>query len=132
MEVVDVRKTGVVERIKGSEIYKKILAVKNLRIIVLSIISAMGLIIYSGVATNTKTEEVNYMDDEENRLASVLESIDGVGAVQVMITRNDGQISGVLVIAEGAENISVMLKLLDATSTAMGVDKSIVEVYQME
>lgn len=132
MEVVDVRKTGVVERIKGSEIYKKILAVKNLRIIVLSIIIAMGLIIYSGVATNTKTEEVNYMDDEENRLASVLESIDGVGAVQVMITRNDGQISGVLVIAEGAENISVMLKLLDATSTAMGVDKSIVEVYQME
>lgn len=132
MEVVDVRKTGVVERIKGSELYKKILAVKNLRIIVLSIIIAMGLIIYSGVATNTKTEEVNYMDDEENRLASVLESIDGVGAVQVMITRNDGQISGVLVIAEGAENISVMLKLLDATSTAMGVDKSIVEVYQME
>ncbi len=132
MEVVDVRKTGVVERIKGSEIYKKILAVKNLRIIVLSIIIAMGLIIYSGVATNTKMEEVNYMDDEENRLASVLESIDGVGAVQVMITRNDGQISGVLVIAEGAENISVMLKLLDATSTAMGVDKSIVEVYQME
>ena len=132
MEVVDVRKTGVVERITGSELYKKILAVKNLRIIVLSIIIAMGLIIYSGVATNTKTEEVNYMDDEENRLASVLESIDGVGAVQVMITRNDGQISGVLVIAEGAENISVMLKLLDATSTAMGVDKSIVEVYQME
>lgn len=132
MEVVDVRKTGVVERIKTNGVYKKILAVKNLRIIVLSIIIAMGLIIYSGVATNTKTEEVNYMDDEENRLASVLESIDGVGAVQVMITRNDGQISGVLVIAEGAENISVMLKLLDATSTAMGVDKSIVEVYQME
>ena len=132
MEVVDVRKTGVVERIKTNGVYKKILAVKNLRIIVLSIIIAMGLIIYSGVATNTKTEEVNYMDDEENRLASVLESIDGVGSVQVMITRNDGQISGVLVIAEGAENISVMLKLLDATSTAMGVDKSIVEVYQME
>lgn len=132
MEVVDVRKTGVVERIKTNGVYKKILAVKNLRIIVLSIIIAMGLIIYSGVVTNTKTEEVNYMDDEENRLASVLESIDGVGAVQVMITRNDGQISGVLVIAEGAENISVMLKLLDATSTAMGVDKSIVEVYQME
>ena len=132
MEVVDVRKTGVVERIKTNGVYKKILAVKNLRIIVLSIIIAMGLIIYSGVSTNTKTEEVNYMDDEENRLASVLESIDGVGAVQVMITRNDGQISGVLVIAEGAENISVMLKLLDATSTAMGVDKSIVEVYQME
>jgi hypothetical protein len=38
----------------------------------------------------------------------------------------------VLVIAEGAEDISVMLKLLNATSTVMGVDRSVVEVYEME
>ena len=132
MEVIDVRKTSVAEKIKSNGLYKKLLAIKNVRIIVISIIIATGLIIYSGISTNAQTAEANYMDDEEIRLASVLESIDGVGAVQVMITRNDGQISGVLVIAEGAENISVMLKLLDATSTVMGVDKSIVEVYQME
>ena len=70
--------------------------------------------------------------EEEIRLATVLSNIDGVGEVKTMITRNGSEISGVLVIAEGAENISVMLKLLDATSTVMGVDKSIVEVYQME
>lgn len=132
MEVIDVRKTSVAEKIKSNGLYKKLLAIKNVRIIVISIIIATGLIIYSGISTNAQTAEANYMDDEEIRLAHVLESIEGVGAVQVMITRNDGQISGVLVIAEGAENISVMLKLLDATSTVMGVDKSIVEVYQME
>ena len=132
MEVIDVRKTSVAEKIKSNGLYKKLLAIKNVRIIVISIIIATGLIIYSGISTNAQTAEANYMDDEEIRLAHVLESIEGVGAVQVMITRNDGQISGVLVIAEGAENMSVMLKLLDATSTVMGVDKSIVEVYQME
>ena len=98
---------------------------------VVAIIIAIGLIIYSTIET-TATTESTYMDQEEIRLATTLSNIDGVGEVKTMITRNGDEISGVLVIAEGAENISVMLKLLDATATAMGVDKSIVEVYQME
>jgi hypothetical protein len=72
------------------------------------------------------------MNDDEIRLATTLSQIDGAGEVKTMITRNGQEISGVIVVAEGAENISVMLKLLDATATVMGVDKSIVEVYQME
>ena len=98
---------------------------------VIAIIIALGLIIYSDVSTN-ESGVVSNMDQEEIRLASTLSQIEGVGEVQTMITRNGDEISGVLVIAEGAENISVMLKLLDATATVMGVDKSIIEVYQME
>ena len=72
------------------------------------------------------------MDEEETRLSKVLSSIEGAGQVEVMIVREDGVVTGVLVVAEGAKDIGVMLKLLDATSTVMGVDKSVVEVYQME
>lgn len=131
MEVVDKRKQGVFEKLKNNPSVKKVLAIKNLKIMVVAIIIAIGLIIYSTIET-TATTESTYMDQEEIRLATTLSNIDGVGEVKTMITRNGDEISGVLVIAEGAENISVMLKLLDATATAMGVDKSIVEVYQME
>ncbi|MBO5654742.1 MAG: hypothetical protein J6S32_01765 [Clostridia bacterium] len=131
MEVIDERKTGIAERLKNQPILKKLLAIKNLKIMVIAIIIALGLIIYSDVSTN-ESGVVSNMDQEEIRLASTLSQIEGVGEVQTMITRNGDEISGVLVIAEGAENISVMLKLLDATATVMGVDKSIVEVYQME
>ena len=131
MEVIDKRKQGIVERVKNHPLSRKIMAVKNLRIMVVAIIIAVGLIIYSDIGM-TETTQTSTMDEEEIRLATVLSNIDGVGEVKTMITRNGSEISGVLVIAEGAENISVMLKLLDATSTVMGVDKSIVEVYQME
>ena len=131
MEVIDERKTGIAERLKNQPIFKKILAVKNLKIMVIAIIISIGLIIYSDVSTN-ESGAVSNMDQEEIRLASTLSQIEGVGAVQTMITRNGSEVTGVLVIAEGAENISVMLKLLDATSTVMGVDKSVIEVYQME
>ena len=131
MEVIDERKTGIAERLKNQPILKKLLDIKNLKIMVIAIIIALGLIIYSDVSTN-ESGVVSNMDQEEIRLASTLSQIEGVGEVQTMITRNGDEISGVLVIAEGAENISVMLKLLDATSTVMGVDKSVIEVYQME
>ena len=130
MEVIDERKTGIAERLKNQPILKKLLAIKNLKIMVIAIIIALGLIIYS--VSTKESGVVSNMDQEEIRLASTLSQIEGVGEVQTMITRNGDEISGVLVIAEGAENISVMLKLLDATATVMGVDKSIVEVYQME
>lgn len=131
MEVVDKRKHSIYDKVKNHPLMTKIAGVKNLKIMIVAVIIAIGLIIYSGVESFTPTQ-TTYMDEEETRLANTLSQIDGVGKVNTMITRNGDEISGVLVIAEGAENISVMLKLLDATSTVMGVDKSIVEVYQME
>ncbi|MBO4554631.1 MAG: hypothetical protein J5713_02505 [Clostridia bacterium] len=99
------------------------------------IIIAVALIIYSNVISNTKTTSkseslaASVMTDEELRLSNVLSSIDGAGDVSVMISKVGDSIVGVIVIAEGAKDISVRLRLLDATSTALGVDKSVVNVY---
>lgn len=132
MEVVDNRRTSVLDRIKDNPFVKKVFRSKKLRLVISAIIIALALIIYSGVSEK-KTEEVStIMDEEETRLSKVLSSIEGAGQVEVMIVREDGVVTGVLVVAEGAKDIGVMLKLLDATSTVMGVDKSVVEVYQME
>lgn len=130
MEVVDQRRKSVVERLKEQPVFKKVLGVKNISIIVVTIIIALALLIYSSV--DKEDSKVNDMDDEEMRLSAVLSEIEGAGKVTTMIVREDGKVKGVLVIAEGAEDISVMLKLLNATSTVMGVDRSVVEVYEME
>lgn len=132
MEVVDNRRASVLDKIKDNPFVKKVFRSKKLRLVISAIIIALALIIYSGVSEK-KTEEVSaFMDEEETRLSKVLSSIEGAGQVEVMIVREDGVVTGVLVVAEGAKDIGVMLKLLDATSTVMGVDKSVVEVYQME
>jgi stage III sporulation protein AG len=130
VEVVDQRRKSVVERLKEQPVFKKVLGVKNISIIVVTIIIALALLIYSSV--DKEDSRVNDMDDEEMRLSAVLSEIEGAGKVTTMIVREDGKVKGVLVIAEGAEDISVMLKLLNATSTVMGVDRSVVEVYEME
>jgi stage III sporulation protein AG len=130
VEVVDQRRKSVVERLKEQPVFKKVLGVKNISIIVVTIIIALTLLIYSSV--DKEDSSVNDMDDEEMRLSAVLSEIEGAGKVTTMIVREDGKVKGVLVIAEGAEDISVMLKLLNATSTVMGVDRSVVEVYEME
>ena len=139
MEVHDERKPDVFEKIKGSALLKKIKGIKNIRLIAAIFIIAMALLIYSSVATNNAvrdasgTESAYGMDQEESRLASVLEGLEGVGRVETMITRGENdEIVGVIVIAEGAEDIGVRLSLLSAVTTAMGVDKQIVNVYTMK
>lgn len=131
MEVIDQRHATLTERLRGNPHIKRVLSVKNIGIIALTIIIAVALLIYSGVDKKS-TSTSRTMDEEETRLANVLSNIEGVGKVQAMIVREDGAVKGVLVIAEGAEDISVMLKLLNATATVMGVDKGVVEVYEME
>lgn len=139
MEVRDERHTGFADRIKGSSVVKKLKGIKNIRLIAAIFIIAIALLIYSTVATENALGvgdgEVSssVADPDESRLASVLRELEGVGRVETMITRDDEErVIGVIVIAEGAEDIAVRLRLLSAVTTAMGVDKNIVNVYAMK
>lgn len=136
MEVVDNRQEGIIGKINGNRLVKKLKGIKNLQLLAAVFIIAVALLIYSGVGAKRNQEPVATssvtMDSEEERLASILSGIEGAGKVETMITRRGDDIVGILVIAEGADNISVMLKLLTAATTAMGVDKSVVEVYSMK
>ena len=70
--------------------------------------------------------------DLETRLERALEAVKGAGDVRVMITENgDGGVVGVLVVAEGAGDISVRLDILYAVRTLMGIDSNQVEIAQM-
>ena len=139
MEISDERKRSLVPRVADSPFIKKLRGVKNIKLIAAAFILAAALLIYSSVATGNASRAADSdvssseMDAEEARLASVLRGLEGVGRVETMITRDaDDEIVGIIVIAEGAEDIAVRLRLLSAVTTAMGVDDKIVNVYTMK
>ena len=134
MQVDDMRKQSLVERIKSNGIVAKLRGVKNIQIIVAILIIAVALIIYSNVIGKTKSSSSvsansSVMTEEETRLASILSEIEGAGQVSAMITKSVEEVVGVIVIASGAKDITVRLRLVDATATALGVNKNIVSVY---
>ena len=139
MEVKDERRSDLFDKVRNSSVLKKIRGIKNIRLIAAIFIIAVALIIYSNVAADraaadrTAGAPETSMDSDESRLAGILEGLEGVGRVETMITRGeDGEVVGIIVIAEGAEDIATRLRLLSAVTTAMGVDKQIVNVYTMK
>lgn len=119
-----------IDKIKADakSVFEKIKGIKNIKIIVLIFIIAIALIIYSNVATTKQSATQTFQNDEETRLSSILSSVEGAGEVETMITKSSGQVVGVLVIADGANNPLVRLRLLQAASSALGVDSEIVSV----
>lgn len=109
-----------------SNFVKKVKEIKNIKIIILVFIIALALIIYSSVTTSQ--ESVTLMSEEESKLASILSSVSGAGDVEVMISRESSQVVGVLVLASGADNPLVRMRLVEATSTALGIDYTLVRV----
>lgn len=139
MEVKDERRSDLFDKVRNSSVLKKIRGIKNIRLIAVIFIIAVALIIYSNVAADraaadrTAGAPETSMDSDESRLAGILEGLEGVGRVETMITRGeDDEVVGIIVIAEGAEDIATRLRLLSAVTTAMGVDKQIVNVYTMK
>lgn len=119
-----------IEKVKGDvkSAFEKIKGIKNIKIIALIFIIAIALIIYSSVAADKESEKQSFQNDDETRLASILSSVEGAGEVETMITKSSGQIVGVLVIADGANNPIVRLRLLSATASALGVESDTVSV----
>lgn len=70
----------------------------------------------------------------ERELEQALECIRGVGETHVMINNSEkdgGEVEGVIVIAEGAEDILIRGSIQSAVQTLLGVDQEKVGVYRM-
>ncbi len=57
----------------------------------------------------------------EQRLESILSRIEGAGRVDVMLCGEDGGYTGCVVIAEGAHDVRVVLKMQRAVQAAFGI-----------
>ena len=99
----------------------------------------------------TEEDQVSYEDEaktaEEIRLENILECISGVGKVSVLIRSSgcesasvflsdeekekEGDVKGVIVAAEGADNPVVQAKITEAVATVCDIPYSGVAVYPM-
>lgn len=72
--------------------------------------------------------------EEEARLARVLSAMEGAGRVEVAVfyTQEEEKAlpCGAVIVAEGAEDVAVRLRLARAVETLLGIDASQVDVFK--
>ncbi len=69
---------------------------------------------------------------EENRISRVLSAIDGAGTVDVAVYYEESVPCGAVVVADGAGDVAVRLRLVSAVTTLLGIGQSRVAVYERE
>lgn len=109
---------GIVKRLKGARRLELYIAVAAAAALFLLLMDAPS------------PQDISPM---EARMERVLSDIDGAGRVSVLINENgDGRILGVLVVSEGADDLSVRLRLLGAVKVTLGADAAQIEIVEME
>lgn len=149
------KSSNLIERIKKNATFEKIKSIKNIEVICALLIVAIVLLIYSSFsAASQNNSQVNNntttMNSTEQRLAKMLSGIEGVGDVEIMIYTGErdnsygyissinldnidsDKIQGVMILAQGADNISTRIKLLNTTSTLLGIQSDKIQIYTLK
>ena len=106
---------------------------KKIIIVVLLIAILIGAVYL--IDKSAKLSDVSKTDTQKSvtevKLIGILSSIEGVGATDVMVSENDGEIQGVVIVCDGADNIMTRSNILNAVSTALNIQKNIIAIYSM-
>ena len=90
------------------------------------LVPAMSTDVQSGTTENTSTGETR---TESSRPAT----ISGSGGTEtIVLTEIEPTVRGVIVIAEGAADVSVRVKLSNAVMTVLGISADRIEVFEMK
>ena len=121
---------------RWGELLRRIVGEKKLLTLVLMLLCGLALIglsfVFAQQAENTQEygRDVSYAaGGVEERLARVLSQIAGAGQVEVLVTEGEQGVVGVLVVADGAQELSVRTELMRAAMTALDVPADAVEVF---
>lgn len=69
---------------------------------------------------------------EESRISRVLSAIQGAGNVEVAVYYEDTVPCGAVVVADGAGDVAVQLRLMSAVTTLLGINQDRVAIYERE
>lgn len=69
------------------------------------------------------------MTDTEQKLVAILETIDGVGEVDLMVTETEDGAKSAVIVCEGANDIRVVIAIREAVATALGAEQKNVKIY---
>lgn len=93
---------------------------------------AMGiflLIAVWSVFLKKESTTASVMSAEEERLAAILEKIEGVGEAEVMIGVSETGERSVVVVCDGGNSLSVIMDVREAAAAALGIEQKLVKVY---
>lgn len=82
-------------------------------------------------AVLASTTEVS-SSELESRIENILSKIDGVGKVSVLLTYNEENLEGVVVVAEGVKDIDTRVDIISAIEVITGLGKHKIKVYEMK
>lgn len=121
---------------RAVEFLKRIAGEKKLATLVLMLLCGLALIGLSFAFSQQEEQRADYGRDVtyaaggvEERLSHVLSQIAGAGQVEVLVTEGEQGVVGVLVVADGAQELSVRTELMRAAMTALDVPADAVEVF---
>ncbi len=125
--------------------------VRGIEWIVLLIVLGVALALIAPSLTPQSSPEtqrspplsVSIGSDEELRLGRVLSSVEGAGEVEVFLTyaedsgksstaKPSQSVKGVIVVAEGAGDVALRIRLTDAVRAALDIPVSRIEVLPMK
>ena len=123
---------------KKGKLISKLKKVKNLEIIVAVVLALIAAVSYVAVTVGSskkidrQSSVTVSMDERESKLANLISEISGVGRTRVLIT-SDGkdEVRGVVVVAEGADNMTNRVKMIRCVETATGVTVDKIQIFEM-
>ena len=93
--------------------------------IIAALLFCVALCLMLGTSTDDSSSE-------ESRISRVLSAIEGAGTVEVAVYYEDAAPCGAVVVADGADDIAVQLRLLSAVTTLLGISQERVSIYERE
>ena len=88
--------------------------------------------VYRVFFRSEKTSPTHEATELEERLSKILSEIDGVGEVSVLVSEEEGKAVSAVIVFRGADSILTRIRVIDATSGALGINKDKVLVYPAE
>ena len=98
-------------------------------LIALLLVFAVYRVFFKGKEKSTASYEATEL---EERLSQILSKIDGVGDTSVMVSEEDGKAVSAVIVFRGADSILTRMRVIDAASGALGIDKENILVYPAE
>ena len=122
---------------KIRELLQRIKRVKNIEIVIAAVLALVAIGAYFGISFgkrgSTGVAAVSAeMTQEEKRIAETVSGIDGIGACNVLISRDaEDRIMGVIVVARGADSVGKRVNIIRCVEIATGAAVDKIQVYQM-
>ena len=130
---------NIKSKIASNKAVAKLKKVKNIEIVIALIFALIAAVAYFAVTAKTAKEDsvstatAVKMTETESRLAEMISEISGVGRSRVLITTgDDAKVIGVVVVAEGAKDMSNRVKMIRCVAKATGATVDEIEIFEMQ